>query len=160
MHLPMICERYELRDDAPPGAGEFRGGLGVVKAQRVLTPAFITHGSERHKEWPWGAFGGSDGAVGRCLIYNHATPQEARPMYSKFSGLAVEANDVMAYYSPNGGGYGSPLKRPAQRVLEDVLDGFYTAEHARHAYGVVIDVDAETVNMDAAAKLRTAMAGR
>ena len=33
-------------------------------------------------------------------------------MHSKFSGLAVEANDVMAYYSPNGGGYGSALKRP------------------------------------------------
>lgn len=32
MHIPMICDRYELRDDAPPGAGEFRGGIGVVKA--------------------------------------------------------------------------------------------------------------------------------
>ncbi len=52
MHIPMICDRYELRDDVPPGAGEFRGGIGVVKAQRVLTPAFITHESERHHEAP------------------------------------------------------------------------------------------------------------
>jgi len=52
MHIPMICDRYELRDDLPPGAGEFRGGIGVVKAQRVLTTAFITHESERHTDAP------------------------------------------------------------------------------------------------------------
>ena len=61
MHIPMICDRYELRDDQPPGAGEFRGGIGVVKAQRMLTPGFITHESERHTEAPWGVFGGHDG---------------------------------------------------------------------------------------------------
>ena len=59
MHLPMICDRYELRDDEPPGAGEFRGGIGVVKAQRVLTRGFITHEFERHTDAPWGAFGGT-----------------------------------------------------------------------------------------------------
>ena len=74
MHLPMICDRYELRDDEPPGAGEFRGGIGVLKAQRVLTPAFITHGSERHTDAPLGAFGGADGAVGKCLVYNSDRP--------------------------------------------------------------------------------------
>ena len=38
MHLPLICDRYELRDDVMPGAGRFRGGQGVVKTQRFLTP--------------------------------------------------------------------------------------------------------------------------
>ena len=37
VHLPMICDRYELRDDVMPGAGRFRGGIGVVKKQRILT---------------------------------------------------------------------------------------------------------------------------
>lgn len=154
MHLPMICDRYELRDDAFPGAGEFRGGIGVVKSQRVLTPGFITHESERHTEAPWGIFGGTEGATGRCVIYNAKTPDQPREMYSKFSGLAVEADDVMAYYSPNGGGYGSPLKRPPLKVLEDVLDGFYSADHAREVYGVAVDLDAETVDMATTAKLR------
>jgi len=26
MHLPLICDRYELRDDVMPGAGKFRVG--------------------------------------------------------------------------------------------------------------------------------------
>lgn len=154
MHIPMICDRYELRDDLPPGAGEFRGGIGVVKAQRVLTPAFITHESERHTDAPWGIFGGQDGTVGRCTITNANRPGEIRDMPSKFSGLAVGADDVMTYYSPNGGGYGNPLNRPPVKVLEDVLDGFCTVAHAREVYGVVVDLVTETVDMAATEKRR------
>ncbi|MDK8873883.1 hydantoinase B/oxoprolinase family protein [Paracoccus sp. SSJ] len=157
MHIPMICDRYELRDDAPPGAGEFRGGIGVVKAQRVLTSAFITHESERHTEAPWGIFGGQDGAVGRCTITNPNRPGETREMHSKFSGLAVGPDDVMTYYSPNGGGYGDPLNRPAAKVLEDVLDGYCSVARAREVYGVVVDPEAETVDLAATEKLRLAM---
>lgn len=78
-------------------------------------------------------------------------------MHSKFSGLAVESNDVMAYYSPNGGGYGSPLKRPAQKVLEDVLDGFCSVAHAREIYGVAVNIEDETIDIEATEKLRAAL---
>ncbi|MBU9698664.1 hydantoinase B/oxoprolinase family protein [Rhodobacteraceae bacterium HSP-20] len=157
MHIPMICDRYELRDDLPPGAGEYRGGIGVVKAQRVLTQAFITHESERHTDAPWGIFGGQDGTVGRCTITNPNRPGEVRDMPSKFSGLAVQPDDVMTYYSPNGGGYGNPLNRPPVKVLEDVLDGFCTVDRAREVYGVVVDLVTETVDMAATEKRRAAM---
>jgi N-methylhydantoinase B len=60
----------------------------------------------------------------------------------------------MAYYSPNGGGYGSPLSRPAQKVLEDVLDGFYSAGHARDVYGVAVNVEDETVDIQETNRLR------
>ena len=40
---------YELHDDVMPGAGRFRGGLGVVKKQRILTDGFITHECDRHE---------------------------------------------------------------------------------------------------------------
>ncbi len=157
MHIPMICDRYELRDDLPPGAGEFRGGIGVVKSQRVLTPAFITHESERHTDAPWGIFGGHDGTVGRCTITNPNRPGEVRDMYSKFSGLEVQTDDVMTYFSPNGGGYGAPPTRPPVKVLEEVPDGFCTAAHARDVYGVVVDLTAETVDMAATDALRATM---
>lgn len=159
MHIPMICDRYELRDDAAPGAGKFRGGIGVVKAQRVLTPGFITHESERHTEAPKGIFGGQDGAVGRCTITNPDRSNRLIEMPSKFSGLAVEANDVMSYYSPNGGGYGDPLERSAQKVLDDVLDGFCSAKDAYDIYGVVLDMAAETVDGAATEKRRAELAG-
>jgi N-methylhydantoinase B len=146
MHLPMICDRYELRDDVMPGAGRSRGGIGVVKAQRVLTDAFITHENERHFDVPWGIFGGDPGQVGKVDIYNVARPDDIKHMPAKFSGMRVAAGDVHVFYAPCGGGYGDPLERPAAQVLDDVLDGFCTVEHARLAYGVIVDPHAETVD--------------
>ena len=154
MHLPMICERYELRDDAKPGAGRSRGGFGVVKAQRMLTDGFITHENERHHDVPWGIFGGHEGAVGRVEIFNAATPDERTEMPAKFSGRRLRAGDVHIFYAPCGGGYGEPLERPMEKVLEDVLDEFCSVEDAREIYGVVVDLEAERVDVAASEALR------
>jgi len=150
MHLPMICDRYELRDDVMPGAGKYRGGIGVIKSQRMLTLGSITHESERHYDVPWGIFGGTEGAVGKTEIYNAASPENITQMPSKFSGHITQAGDVMAYYSPCGGGYGNPLERSAEQVREDVLDDFCTREHAFEVYGVVLS---EQLGVDVAATL-------
>jgi N-methylhydantoinase B len=157
MHLPMICDRYELRDDVMPGAGRFRGGIGVVKAQRVLTDAFITHENERHYDVPWGIFGGNSGQVGKVDLYNVGRPNDVKHMPSKFSGLRVAAGDVHVFYGPCGGGFGDPLERPAAKVLDDVLDGFCTVEHARLAYGVIVDPIAETIDEAGTKVLRDRM---
>lgn len=154
MHLPMICERYELRDDVMPGAGEYRGGIGVVKSQRLLTAGFITHESERHQDVPWGAYGGTQGTVGKVEIFDaNGTIEQT---YAKVSNLPIQAGGGMSCYTPCGGGYGDPLKRPASKVLEDVLDDFCTRERAFEIYGVVIDA---ALNLDAAAtkQRRTAL---
>jgi N-methylhydantoinase B len=157
MHLPMICDRYELRDDVMPGAGRSRGGIGVIKAQRVLTDAFITHENERHFDVPWGIFGGKPGQVGKVEIYNVGHPSDVKNMPAKFSGLRVAAGDVHVFYAPCGGGFGDPLERPATQVLDDVLDGFCTVDHARVAYGVIVDPAAEKVDETATMALRQRM---
>src|ERR1700733_9029746 len=95
MHLPLICDRYELRDDVFPGAGRFRGGMGVIKSQRFLTPGSITHEADRHDDAPWGIFGGQSGHGGRVEIYNIADPGRVAQHPAKFSGLRTEAGDVM-----------------------------------------------------------------
>lgn len=137
MHLPLICDRYEVRDDAPPGAGRFRGGAGVVKSQRFLTPGFVTHESDRNEDPPRGIFGGGNGHCSKVELRNDESGKlEFQP--AKFSGLRTEIGDVVTYYSPTGGGFGNPFERDPQRVLDDVLDGFITADHAREDYGVVL----------------------
>ena len=55
-------------------------------------------------------------------------------------------------------GYGDPLERPAEKVLEDVLDGFCTVAHAWEAYGVVVDLAAEHVDEAATSTRRRALA--
>lgn len=139
MHLPLICDRYEIRDDVFPGAGKFRGGAGVVKSQRFLTPGFCTHESDRHEDAPWGVFGGGPGSVGKMEIHNASDPTKVRSAYAKFSGLRVEEGEVVSYFSPSGGGYGDPLERDPAKVLDDVLDDFISVDHARDVYGVVFD---------------------
>jgi len=162
MHLPMICDRYEIRDDVFPGAGEFRGGMGVVKSQRYLVPGFMTHESDRNEDVPWGIFGGHEGATAAVRIHNHERGTEPRDEPAKFSGLRAEAGDVITYLSPCGGGYGSPLKRDPAKVLDDILDGYITPDHARHTYGVVVrptdDGYEYGLDMTATAKLRASLA--
>ena len=156
MHLPMVCERYELRDDVMPGAGRQRGGIGVVKAQRVLTEGSITHECDRHTDVPRGVFGGSQGAVGKVEQYNFKDPATIKELPAKFSGVNIGADDVIAFYGPCGGGYGDPLERSAEQVLDDVLDDFCTIEQALMAYGVVI-TDSMKVDESATAARRTEM---
>lgn len=139
MHLPLICDRYEVRDDVMPGAGKYRGGCGVVKSQRYLTPGFMTHESDRHEDTPWGIFGGLPGTVGRLTVHNIDEPDKVTDMPAKFSGARTRPGDVVSYISPGGGGYGDPLDRDPAKVLDDLLDDFITVDHAETVYGVMFD---------------------
>ncbi|MHA1566125.1 MAG: hydantoinase B/oxoprolinase family protein [Alphaproteobacteria bacterium] len=148
MHLPMVCDRYELRDDVHSGAGKHRGGIGVVKSQRMLTDGFITHECDRHTDVPWGVFGGRPGSVGKIEVHNEINDEGTQELPAKFSGVPTKAGDVMVFYAPCGGGYGNPMERPAQQVLDDVLDDFCSQEYAFEAYGVVIN---DNMTIDTAA---------
>jgi N-methylhydantoinase B len=156
MHLPLICDRYELRDDVDSGAGEHRGGLGVVKVQRFLTKGYMTHECDRHEDAPWGFRGGRAGAGGKVEHYNIAHPNKRRSLPAKFSGLEAETGDCIAIYTPNGGGYGDPLARAPEKVQGDVLDGFCTKDYAYAAYGVVL-TDTLALDKEATAKRRQEM---
>ena len=54
---------------------------------------------------------------------------------------------------PGSGGHGYPFKRDVDAVLEDVRQEKVSLEHARTAYGVVINHDG--VDVAATAKLRS-----
>ena len=51
---------------------------------------------------------------------------------------AVAKGERFDYWSAGAGGYGDPLERPVERVLEDVKDEYVTLPGARAQYGVVI----------------------
>ena len=46
-----------------------------------------------------------------------------------------------------GAGWGDPLDRPAESVLEDVLDEYVSFEAARDAYGVVLTGSLEELDL-------------
>ena len=63
--------------------------------------------------------------------------------------------------TPGGGGYGNPLERPAEAVLEDVRLGRYSVAEAKSLYGVMITgmPAAPQIDHQATEQLRAKRAG-
>ncbi len=99
MEYPMRVERYELLYDSG-GAGEYRGGDGIVRSVRVLEPASLSLLTDRRRHPPQGANGGEPGAVGENLLNGEELPPKV--------GRELEEGDVVTIKTPGGGGYGRP----------------------------------------------------
>ena len=48
------------------------------------------------------------------------------------------AGESITFWSAGGGGYGDPLEREPERVVEDVRDAYISLAAARSQYGVVV----------------------
>lgn len=136
-HYPLRVTRYELVEDRS-GAGEFRGGLGSIRDIQFLYEGRASLEGEGNKYAPWGLFGGTPGTPGAVLLFppNGGEPQH---LPSKFPSRKVPAGATLRTVSPCGGGYGDPLRRDPQAVLDDVLDGLVSESSARERYGVVLE---------------------
>ncbi|HLH48705.1 MAG TPA: hydantoinase B/oxoprolinase family protein, partial [Roseiarcus sp.] len=141
-HLPLRVERYELREDmAAPG--EWRGGVGSIREFRYLTDGGFSVEGDGHKFKPWGFDGGADGAP--SALVQATSSGERIELPSKVPYRKAKAGDRLIASGPSGGGYGNPLARAPEAVLENVLDGIISADLARRQYGVAIangEVDA------------------
>lgn len=150
--FPMRTERYELRDE-PCAAGEWRGGIGMVRVNRFLEDTIVTcEGDRVESDPPWGIFGGHDGT----LAYGKVTDPDGNVEYwpAKFTGKTLKAGSTIEIAVPNSGGYGDPLDRDPARVAGDVLDGFTTAELAERDYGVCLDAGRNAVDVGKTERLR------
>jgi N-methylhydantoinase B len=92
---------------------------------------------------PWGFAGGQDARPNRFL-YAPGTDEELNVGMFR-TNLPVRAGRLLDCFQPGGGGYGDPLSRPVDYVVEDVMDGFVTIEGARRDYGVAMSLDADRV---------------
>ena len=146
---PWIIENYFMRQDSG-GPGKHRGGVGVTRTYRFLHPSSALAVVKKTKTAPWGMHGGQNGEPGQVVIWP-GTEQEQRggAIHEDFG-----AEDVIINNAGGGGGWGDPLERDPQRVLEDVANGFVSLESARRDYGVAIDTDSMTVDETATAALR------
>jgi N-methylhydantoinase B len=149
-HLPLRVLRYELREDVV-GAGQWRGGLGSVREIAFLEDGGASVEGEGHRYRPWGFRGGDEGHAAKLDMTPPTGASQALP--SKVPHMAMVKDTHFVCYGPAGGGYGDPLKRDPQSVLDDVLDEMITIDTARRDYGVAIGADG-TVDIAATAALR------
>ncbi len=150
---PVLVEERALRPDSG-GAGRFRGGLGVRTRIRTLADGRVNvadGAGGRLTCPPWGLSGGGSGSVAATLVkapgdadFHAAT--NAPPMWP--------AGTEVLYMTAGGGGWGDPLERDPRRVLQDVQEGYVSAEQARELYGVVLVAGAQEIDAGATRALR------
>jgi N-methylhydantoinase B len=152
MEFPLHVDHYRLRPDSG-GAGTFRGGLGLEKRFGVLRGDLrVSHRGERNYTAPWGLYDGGDGACAYSLLTR--ADGTVVPIPSKLD-FTMKPGDRLDSWTTGGGGYGDPLLRDPQRVLEDVLDRKVGVKAAAEQYGVVV-VDGR-VDEDQTAARRAAL---
>jgi N-methylhydantoinase B len=134
---PVIVEKTSLWEGSA-GAGKVQGGWGSEGRYR------LTHGAARvgimadRKDFPiWGVDGGGPGAPQDLVIDEATADERVIGMYGANVPLGEGSSFVV--YTGGGGGYGDPLERDPELVLEDVLEELLTVEQARERYGVVVD---------------------
>ena len=139
-HLPLRIGRYELREDVC-GAGKWRGGLGSIREFTYLTDGGASIEGEGHRFAPWGFAGGADGHT--AALQRVSASGEVTELPSKVPHTVALTGDRFICIGPAGGGYGNPLERSPQRVLDDTLDGIISIGSAMRDYGVAITADGE-----------------
>lgn len=135
-HLPLRVLNYELRENVA-GPGKWRGGIGSIRAFELLQDGAVSVEGDGQRFSPWGFLGGMDGSPAKVELSHLDGSLENLPSKIPYRHLAK--GDCITAYGPCGGGYGNPMQRAPEDVLDDVLDGLIDADMARASYGVVID---------------------
>ena len=119
--------------DADGGAGEFRGGKGVVLDYRIVSDeAFLTYAASRTESKPWGMNGGLDGTNNYAQVLRNDGTVERHHMCTTVKGIKGE---VFRLTTGTGGGFGDPKNRSKDKVEKDIKNGFITEAQAEQHYG-------------------------
>jgi len=135
---PVRVEATALREDSG-GPGQWRGGLGLTRAVRILAPhTRLSVLAERAVLPPFGVCGGGAGATNRFWIRRNGQPIQPSALPGKVSAFPVQLDDVLLMESSGGGGFGDPLERDPTMVIADLAEGYVTPAAAEAIYGVVL----------------------
>ena len=98
---PFRMVRYALRKHSG-GAGQHRGGDGLVREIELLGDAQVTLLADRRKTQPWGLAGGGAGSPGLTALIRDGVEQ---PLSGKCT-VELTAGTRIRIESPGGGGWG------------------------------------------------------
>ena len=157
LSYPMVIhERRVLADTG--GAGMFRGApsIRVEFGPLGLEPMRVFYNADGMINVAKGVRGGANGGPSRVLKRTTEGSLEAQ---QNCAGVWLAAGESIVSVSSGGGGYGSPAERSEQAILDDVREGYVSAEQARGVFGIVID-SVGAIDPDATALARQAIRAR
>ncbi|MDF2036392.1 hydantoinase B/oxoprolinase family protein [Bacillus sp. CMF12] len=133
----IMVDEYSLHTDGA-GAGEYIGGSGVIRSYKALTDnqmVSVTFG--RNKFVPWGMNEGKEGSANK--VYIEKANGEVDGPFGIYPRYPLNKGDVVKLVTATGGGYGDPFSRPAEKVADDVRNGYITAAQAEADFGVIVN---------------------
>ena len=134
---PILYKHYRLREGSG-GAGKQRGGLGLdYEIELLRGDARASFVMDHGRYGPPGALSGADGAVNTVTVFRGGEAHVPKHL-SKEQDIPMQVGDRVRVGTPGGGGYGDPFQRDPQKVLCDVMLGYYSVEQADRLFGVVI----------------------
>lgn len=142
---PFRIRHYGLGLDSG-GAGQFRGGLNVIKEYETLAETnWLGLMFDRTITPSWGLFGGRAGSVPKVIL-NPGSDDERS--VTKVHQLPAPRGLIFRAYTGGGGGYGPPWARDLERVRDDVIDGYVSKEQAGQMYGVIFKSDSFEIDFE------------
>jgi N-methylhydantoinase B len=109
--------------------------------------------SDRAKIAPYGLFGGKPGTPSANIL-NPGPKQKELP--SKFM-TSLKSGDVYRCQLASGGGWGDPLERDPELVLQDVRNEKISVEFAAREHGVIVDPETFRIDWEGTEQLRKAL---
>lgn len=136
IEFPLRIHRCHLWRDSG-GAGKYRGGLGYeFEVELLRGRGTCTHRRDRHYFAPWGLMGGQSAPTCKTVVIRSNGEEEEIPATMI---VYLQEGDRLILHTTGGAGYGDPLTRAPEKVLEDVIDGRVSHPAAVENYGVVIN---------------------
>jgi len=130
--FPLRVARYALNTEGGVGAGQHRGGYGLVREYEILAEGCVVHASfGRTLNLPWGMEGGEDGSANAL---ERLRADGGRETHGRIGALAVGPGDRVRLITGGGGGWGDPARRRPEAVARDLRDGLLTPAEARRHY--------------------------
>jgi N-methylhydantoinase B len=135
LQTPNFLRRHEYWPDSA-GAGQWRGGLGVV-TEMVLEgedSLGVVYGDGVDPEArAFGLFGGHAGAANRLELEWPDGQVYVPRVKEKIE--RIPRGTILRQWAGGGGGYGDPRARSLEAVGAELRDGLLSLDQARRAYG-------------------------
>ena len=127
-------EKLELVMDSG-GAGLHRGGQGIRRVVRFTSNGEVLSMKKKTQTYPWGAQGGLSPMFTNSMV---VWPNTDKAKSLRMRREKMQQEDVFENISAGGGGWGNPLERPVELVVEDVENYKVSLRSAQELYGIHI----------------------
>ncbi len=147
LSYPIHFKEIRLTQDTT-GAGRNRGAPGArITYGPSNHPMTVVFAADAQVNPARGVRGGHDGNVGEMHILDEQGNRKRAPSVGE---IELKKGTWLSGLETSGGGYGDPLQREPDRVLDDVMERYISRTYAEDVYGVVLtgQIDDETLSLD------------